>query len=142
MSEFEPLSYQDLAPSQRPSLAEALVPVGAVVVALGVGSGYLGLAPHGPLLWAIVFTGLFVHYRLGYDWEGIYEATASGLRMGLQAILILFVIYGLIATWTSAGTIPGLMYYGLGLLSPAVFLPVAALLAAVVAVAVGSSWTT
>ncbi|GAA0465400.1 Na+/H+ antiporter NhaC family protein [Halococcus dombrowskii] len=142
MSEFEPLSYEDLAPSRRPSLAEALVPVGAVVVALGVGSGYLGLAPHGPLLWAIVFTGLFVHYRLGYDWEGIYEAAASGLRMGLQAILILFVIYGLIATWTSAGTIPGLMYYGLGLLSPAIFLPVAALLAAVVAVAVGSSWTT
>jgi Na+/H+ antiporter NhaC len=142
MNEFTPISYEDIAPTQRPSLAEALVPVGAVVVFLGIGSGYLGLAPHGPLLWAIVFTGLFARYRLGYDWEDIYEAAASGLRMGLQAILILFVIYGLIATWTSAGTIPGLMYYGLSVLSPAIFLPVAAVLAAVVAVAVGSSWTT
>jgi len=142
MSDFTPLAYEDIEPSRRPSLAEALVPVVAVGVALGVGSGYLGLAPHGPLLWTIVFTGLFARYRLGYDWDGIYDAAASGLRMGLQAILILFVIYGLIATWTSAGTIPGLMYYGLGALTPTIFLPVTAVLAAVVAVAVGSSWTT
>src|SRR5699024_6219636 len=136
MSDFTPLAYEDIEPSRRPSLAEALVPVVAVGVALGVGSGYLGLAPHGPLLWTIVFTGLFARYRLGYDWDGIYDAAASGLRMGLQAILILFVIYGLIATWTSAGTIPGLMYYGLGALTPTIFLPVTAVLAAVVAVAV------
>ena len=43
MSEFEPLSYQDLAPSQRPSLAEALVPVGAVVIAHS--SGPCGARP-------------------------------------------------------------------------------------------------
>src|SRR5699024_4480594 len=59
MSDFTPLAYEDIEPSRRPSLAEALVPVVAVGVALGVGSGYLGLAPHGPLLWTIVFTGLF-----------------------------------------------------------------------------------
>ncbi len=142
MSDFAPLAYEDIAPARRPSLAEALVPVAAVVVFLGIGSGYLGLAPHGPLLWAVVFTGLFARYRFDYDWEELYDAAASGLRMGLQAILILFVIYGLIATWTSAGTIPGLMYYGLGALSPTIFLPVTAVLAAVVAFAVGSSWTT
>ncbi len=62
--------------------------------------------------------------------------------MGLQAILILFVIYGLIATWVSAGTIPGLMYYGLSILTPDVFLPATALLAMVVAFSIGSSWTT
>ncbi|AAV46752.1 Na+/H+ antiporter [Haloarcula marismortui ATCC 43049] len=62
--------------------------------------------------------------------------------MGLQAILILFIIYGLIATWVSAGTIPGLMYYGLSILTPDVFLPATALLAMVVAFSIGSSWTT
>ena len=113
-----------------------------VVVSLGVGSGLLGLAPHAPLLWSIAFTGLFARYHLGYGWPDVYDAAEGGLRMGIQAILILFVIYGLISTWTAAGTIPGLMYYGLGLLSPAVFLPVTAVLAAVVAFAIGSSWTT
>ncbi|MDH5019104.1 arginine/ornithine antiporter ArcD [Halobacterium rubrum] len=142
MSEFTPLAYEDIDEAHRPSLREALLPVLAVVVSLGVGSGYLGLAPHAPLLWSIAFTGLFARYRLGYDWDSVYDAAAAGLRMGLQAILILFVIYGLIATWTSAGTIPGLMYYGLGALTPVVFLPVTAVLAAVVAFAIGSSWTT
>lgn len=142
MSDYAPLTYEDVDEARRPSLVEALVPVAAVVVALGVGSGYLGLAPHAPLLWSIAFTGLFARYRLGYDWDGVYDAAAAGLRMGLQAILILFVIYGLIATWTSAGTIPGLMYYGLGVLSPTVFLPATAVLSAVVAFAIGSSWTT
>jgi NhaC family Na+:H+ antiporter len=142
MSEFTPLAYEDIDEAHRPSLREALVPVLAVVVSLGVGSGYLGLAPHAPLLWSIAFTGLFARYRLDYDWESVYEAAAAGLRMGLQAILILFTIYGLIATWISAGTIPGLMYYGLGALTPVVFLPVTAVLAATVAFAIGSSWTT
>jgi len=142
MTEFTPLAYEDIDEARRPSLREALVPVLAVVVSLGVGSGYLGLAPHAPLLWSIAFTGLFARYRLGYDWDSVYDAAAAGLRMGLQAILILFVIYGLIATWISAGTIPGLMYYGLGALTPLVFLPVTAVLAAIVAFAIGSSWTT
>ena len=137
-----PRTYDDFDPDRRPSLGEALVPMLVVVASLGVGSGLLGLAPHGPLLWSISIVGLFVRYRLGYEWPDIYDAAEGGLRMGLQAVLILFVIYGLIATWTSAGTIPGLMYYGLGLLSPAVFLPVTAVLAAVVAFAIGSSWTT
>ncbi|MCG1004209.1 MULTISPECIES: Na+/H+ antiporter NhaC family protein [Halobacterium] len=142
MSDTESLTYEDIDEARRPSLVEALVPIAAVVVSLGVGSGYLGLAPHAPLLWSIAFTGLFARYRLGYDWDGVYDAAASGLKMGLQAILILFVIYGLIATWISAGTIPGLMYYGLGTLTPVVFLPVTAVLAAIVAFAIGSSWTT
>ncbi|ESP89248.1 arginine/ornithine antiporter ArcD [Candidatus Halobonum tyrrellensis] len=137
-----PRTYDDFDPDRRPSTAEALVPMLVVVVSLGVGSGLLGLAPHGPLLWSVTLVGLFARYRLGYGWSEVYDAAEGGLRMGLQAILILFVIYGLIATWTSAGTIPGLMYYGLGLLSPGVFLPVTAVLAAVVAFAIGSSWTT
>ncbi|WP_277553671.1 Na+/H+ antiporter NhaC family protein [Halobaculum limi] len=137
-----PRTYDDFDAETRPSLWEALVPMAVVVLSLGVGSGLLGLSPHAPLLWSIAFVGLFARYRLGYDWDAVYDAAESGLRIGLQAILILFVIYGLIATWTAAGTIPGLMYYGLGLLSPAVFLPVTAVLAATVAFAIGSSWTT
>ncbi|MFC7098037.1 Na+/H+ antiporter NhaC family protein [Halobaculum marinum] len=142
MTTETPRTYDDFEADRLPSAWEALVPMLAVVLSLGVGSGLLGLAPHAPLVWSIAFVGLFARYRLGYDWEAVYDAAEGGLRMGIQAILILFVIYGLISTWTAAGTIPGLMYYGLGLLSPVVFLPVTAVLAAVVAFAIGSSWTT
>ncbi|SFR65041.1 arginine/ornithine antiporter ArcD [Halogeometricum limi] len=126
----------------RPSLAQALVPVLGVVVFLGVGSGLLKLAPHAPLLWSIVLTGLVGKYWIGLSWNDLQTGIVGALSTGMQALLILFTIYALISTWVSAGTIPGLMYYGLGVLSPTVFLPATALLAAVVAFAIGSSWTT
>jgi len=142
MGSRTPRTYEEFDERRRPSLGEAAVPLLVVVVSLGVGSGLLGLAPHAPLVVSITVAGLFARYRLGYDWETVYGAAEGGVEMGIRAILILFTIYGLIATWTAAGTIPGLMYHGLGLLSPTVFLPVTAVLAAVVAFAIGSSWTT
>jgi NhaC family Na+:H+ antiporter len=140
--DFEPLTYGELSPEQRPSLAQALVPVLGVVVFLGIGSGYLKLSPHAPLLWSIVLTGLVGYYWIDLSWDELYDGIANSLLMGLQALLILFTIYALIATWVSAGTIPGLMYYGLSILTPEVFLPATAVLAAVVAFSIGSSWTT
>ena len=140
--DFEPLTYGELSPERRPTLSQALVPVLGVIVFLGIGSGYLKLAPHGPLLWSVALTGLVGKYWMGLSWEDLYDGIANGLLMGLQAILILFTIYALIATWVSSGTIPGLMYYGLAVLTPEVFLPATALLAAAVAFAIGSSWTT
>nr|WP_206042210.1 Na+/H+ antiporter NhaC [Haloarcula argentinensis] len=136
------MTYEDIPQERRPGVLQALVPVLGVVLFLGIGSGYLKLAPHGPLLWSIVLTGAVGKYWLGYSWDDLYEGLADSLLMGLQAILILFTIYGLIATWVSAGTIPGLMYYGLSILTPNVFLPATALLAMVVAFSIGSSWTT
>ncbi|WP_247001978.1 Na+/H+ antiporter NhaC [Halosolutus gelatinilyticus] len=139
--DFTPTTIDDLDPERRPSARLALLPVLAVVVFLGVGSAYLGLDPHAPLLWSIVFVGAFGRY-LGYAWTDLYDGVANALLMGLQAILILLTIYALIATWVDAGTIPAMMYYGLETLTPTVFLPVAAVLAGVVAFSIGSSWTT
>ncbi|SEV83140.1 arginine/ornithine antiporter ArcD [Natrinema salifodinae] len=139
--DFTPMTIDDIEPERRPSFALALVPVFAVVIFLGIGSAVLGLDPHVPLLWSIVFTGAFGRY-LGYRWNDLYEGLENSLLMGLQALLIIFTIYGLIATWVGAGTIPAMMYYGLKLLNPTVFLPVAAVLAAIVAFSIGSSWTT
>lgn len=130
------------AVADGPTLGQTLVPVAGIVAFLGVGSGYLGLAPHAPLLWSIALTGLVGRYWMGLSWEDLRGGVVDALTTGMNALLILFVIYALIATWVSAGTIPGLMYHGLGVLTPEVFLPATAVLAAAVAFAVGSSWTT
>ncbi|WP_435195685.1 Na+/H+ antiporter NhaC family protein [Natronomonas sp. EA1] len=125
-----------------PTPLQALVPALGVIGFLALGSGLLGLSPHGPLLWSIVLTGLVAKYAIGLSYAQIQEGLESGLKMGLGALFILFTIYALISTWISAGTIPALMYYGLGILTPQTFLPAAAVLAAVVAFSIGSSWTT
>ncbi len=138
----EPQLYEDIDPDRRLSLGEALIPVGGMILFLAVGIVVLDLDPQIPLFWAIAFAGLLGRYHFGYTWQDIYEGISQSILMGLQAIFILFIIYMLIAAWISAGTIPTIMYYGLEFLTPTVFLPFAAILAAVVAFAVGSSWTT
>ena len=139
---FEPLTYDDIPAEDRPTLLQALVPVVGMLLFLSVGAIGLGLDAHFPLVWGMVLTGLVGRYWIGVSWQRMYEGIVDGLRMGMQAILIIFVIYILIAVWTGAGTIPALIYYGLDVLSPQIFLPAAALLATLVAFAVGSSWTT
>lgn len=139
---FATRSYEEIPEERRPSMGQALVPVVGMIAFLTVGAVVLGLDPHMPLLWGCVLTGLVGRYWLGITWDELFEGVADSLRMGMQALLILFVIYMLIPAWIGAGTIPALIYYGLGLLSPAVFLPATALIATVSAFAIGSSWTT
>ncbi|RBI59516.1 Na+/H+ antiporter NhaC [halophilic archaeon] len=138
---FEPQLYEDINAEERPSLLEALVPVFGMLVFLGVGIAVYGLDPQFPLFWGITFTGLFSRYWLDITWDELYNGITDSLHMGIQVILIMFVVYALIATWVAAGTIPSLMYYGLELLTPEIFLPITAVLAAVVTFAIGSSWT-
>lgn len=57
-------------------------------------------------------------------------------------ILILFLVGALAGTWLVSGVIPAMVYYGLELLSPSIFLPASVIIAAVISIATGSSWTT
>lgn len=139
---FTPKTYDEIPEGRRPSLWEAAVPVVGMIVFLAVGIVALDLDPQMPLLWGIVLSGLMGRYYFGYTWADLYDGVGRSILTGLQAILILFVIYMLIAAWIDSGTIPSLMYYGLEFLSPGIFLPFTIVLAAVVSFAIGSSWTT
>jgi NhaC family Na+:H+ antiporter len=57
-------------------------------------------------------------------------------------ILILFLVGALTGTWLISGIIPALVYYGLQVLNPEIFLPASVAIAAIISVATGSSWTT
>jgi len=57
-------------------------------------------------------------------------------------IMILFLVGALAGTWLVSGIIPVMVYYGLQVLSPAIFLPASVIIAAIISIATGSSWTT
>jgi len=57
-------------------------------------------------------------------------------------IMILFLVGALAGTWLISGIIPAMVYYGLQVLSPAIFLPASVIIAAIISIATGSSWTT
>ncbi|MFC4540568.1 Na+/H+ antiporter NhaC [Halosolutus amylolyticus] len=140
--DFTPKTYDEIPPDKRPSLGEALVPIAGMILFLSVGMIWLEMDPQMPLLWGIAFAGLLGWYYFGYTWDQLYDGIGRSILTGLQAILILFVIYMLISAWIDSGTIPTLMYYGLEFLSPQIFLPFTVVLSAIVAFAIGSSWTT
>jgi NhaC family Na+:H+ antiporter len=60
----------------------------------------------------------------------------------LVPITILFLVGALAGTWLVSGIIPAMVYYGLQVLSPEIFLPASVIIAAIISIATGSSWTT
>ena len=57
-------------------------------------------------------------------------------------MFILLAVGALIGAWNMAGTIPTVVYYGVGLISETWFYPVTAIICGVVGLTIGSSWTT
>jgi NhaC family Na+:H+ antiporter len=79
---------------------------------------------------------------LGESWADMERAMVEGISLALKACLILLAVGSLIGSWMLAGTAPAVIYAGLGILDPSWFYPAALIICALVAVSIGSSWTT
>lgn len=130
-----------MAEPRKPKVWEALIPVLALVAFLSTSILLFEASPHIPLIAATIVAALMA-LRLGYKWKDLEEGVVNTIKMSMQAILILMVIGMVIGAWILSGTVPALIYYGLQILSPAIFLTAACLICCVVSLATGSSWTT
>jgi NhaC family Na+:H+ antiporter len=129
-----------------PSLLDALIPL--VLLVLMMGSAVYLFADdssYGPnqiaLLLAMGIASI-IGLKNGHTWASIEKGIVKGISMSLGACLILLSVGSLIGTWMLAGTVPTLIYYGLDLLNPQFFYTATCLICAVVAMSIGSSWTT
>ena len=100
-----------------------------------------GGEPHIALILAAVVAGL-VAWANGWKWAYLEQGILASINRSMQAILILGILGCLIASWMAAGTIPSMMYYGIKVISPKVFLLTACILCSIVSLATGSSWST
>lgn len=131
---------------RRPTLTIALIPVVFLIAMLGYSIFGLGLdldtgGSHIPLiLGAAVASGVASY--LGYSWKEIQENLVQGITLALGAILILMTIGILIGTWMQSGIVPAMIYYGLQLMSPSIFLATTCVICAIVSLSTGSSWST
>lgn len=66
----------------------------------------------------------------------------ENLKSVFIPIMILFLVGALAGTWLVSGVIPAMVYYGLQVLNPSIFLPASVVIAAIISIATGSSWTT
>ena len=129
-----------------PPLYLALMPVIFLIIALGTsiilfGDSTIG----GPAQIALLMAGMSagaVGVKYGVNWSQLELATAVGISKALPAIFILLMVGTLVGTWMLSGTVPFLIYWGLQIIAPEIFYVATVIICAVVAVSIGSSWTT
>jgi len=142
------IENQHIMENKELSIWEALVPV---VILMGLlayniffveGQEWLGgytnqlILLMGGVVAAIV--GFLNKVSLGIMLTEVWE----NLKSVFIPILILLLVGALAGTWLISGVIPAMVYYGLQVLSPEIFLPASVIIAAIISIATGSSWTT
>lgn len=132
--------------NKQPSLPQALVPLMALIVMLASSVYLFGEdSSYGPNQIALLVASgiaVIIGFRNGFSWSQIEEGITEGISVALGAMLIILAVGSLIGTWLLSGTVPTLIYFGLELLNPGLFYAASCIICGIVALSIGSSWTT
>lgn len=96
---------------------------------------------HMPMILAAALVSI-VGALNGWKWSVMEKGMIQGINRSMQANLILLTVGILVSTWKAGGIIPSMIYYGLNIINPSLFLVTAALLCTIVSLVIGSSYTT
>ena len=137
---------EEIRTPREPSFLDALIPVVALVVLILLTITIFGTdATGGPLQVALLGAAVvaaLVAFKNGHTAARVRGAAVGGIASALSAVFILLAVGALIGAWNMAGTIPTVVYYGVGLLSEDWFYPATAIVCGLVGLSIGSSWTT
>lgn len=137
---------EDSLTIKSPTLFQAFIPIIFLIglLALNViffGDATLDGSNQIALLLAAAVASV-ISLRLGVNWEAIRKQIVKTIGSAMPSILILLMIGALAGTWLISGVVPALIYYGLEVLRPGIFLFAAVIISALVSLATGSSWST
>lgn len=131
---------------KTPSLFQSLIPIIILIglLALNVkffGDDTLSGSNQIALMLAATIAGLLASF-LGHKWKDVRATVVSSIGSAMPSILILFLIGSLAGTWMISGVVPMLIFYGLKILNPVIFLFATVIICALISLATGSSWST
>lgn len=128
------------------NILEALIPVIALVAMLAFNVFVYGDNALSGSNQFVLLLGAAVAAIVGFfnkvSFEQMVEEVAENIKSTSGAILILLMVGALAGTWLISGIIPAMIYYGLHILNPTIFLAACVVICAIISVATGSSWTT
>lgn len=128
------------------SITEALIPVIALILMLGYNVSVYGDEALSGSNQFVLLLGAAIAAIVGFfnkvTYTKMIEEVAENIKSTAGAILILLMVGALAGTWLVSGIIPSMIYYGLQILSPAIFLPATLIICSIISIATGSSWTT
>lgn len=96
---------------------------------------------HGPMFVGVVAAAV-VALLVGFKWEDLEKMMMDGIYKALQSIIILAIVGILVGVWIDAGVVPSMIYYGLKILHPSIFLIAVMLICSITSLATGTSWGT
>ncbi len=133
--------------TKKISIVEALIPIVFLVIllAFNVQAIYGDDALSGSNQFALLL-GASVATLIGFKnkvkFEDMMESVSKNIKSTSGAILILLFVGGLSGTWLLSGIIPTMIYYGLQILNAKIFLVASVVIASIISLATGSSWST
>ncbi|SDB42878.1 transporter, NhaC family [Flavobacteriaceae bacterium MAR_2010_188] len=141
------IQEQKIVDNTELNLWEALIPVIALVIMLFYNVFFVfgddalsGSNQFILLLGAAVAAIVGFFNKVSFD--RMMEEVAENVKSTTGAILILLMVGSLAGTWLISGIIPTMIYYGLQILNPTIFLAASVVICAIISIATGSSWTT
>jgi NhaC family Na+:H+ antiporter len=139
------MATQHGRPQRAPTLGDALIPLAVLLVTLGFSVViYRDDAIFGPVQVSLFISAIvagLVGFRNGHSIEDLSKSAVDSVASAMGAVFILLAVGALIGTWNMSGTIATMADWGIRLLSPDLFFPVAAIICAAIALGIGSSWT-
>ncbi|MEE3245740.1 MAG: Na+/H+ antiporter NhaC [Bacteroidota bacterium] len=137
---------QEIVENRELSIWEALIPIIALVGMLAYNVYVFGDDALSGSNQFILLLGAAVAALVGIfnktSFDTMMEEVAQNIKSTAGAILILLMVGALAGTWLISGIIPTMIYYGLQILNPSIFLAACVVICAIISVATGSSWTT
>lgn len=131
---------------RQPTMLDAIIPIIVLICLLIAAVTFFGDgSSSGPNQIALLLaTGVaaVIGLKNGHSWHAMEKAIIHGISISLGAVLILLAVGSLIGTWLLSGTVPTMVYYGLKIIDPSWFYAATCLVCGVVAMSIGSSWTT
>lgn len=134
---------------RTPSFGLALATVVILVAMIIVGTkgieviGIPGLNVDLRLMFFIAWLpAIGVSWYLGHSYKDIEKSAIDTIRSGIQPAVILLVVGGMTSAWIASGTVPTLIYYGLKIVNPHMFLPIVLILSSITSLFTGTSWGT
>jgi len=126
---------------RKANFAEALFTFASLTIIMFISIIKYEESPHIPMLIGVLIASL-VALKIGYTWKFIENSMIKGISQAMQSIIILAIIGVLIGIWILAGVVPTMIYYGLMILKPSIFLVATVLITSISSLATGTSWGT
>ena len=119
----------------------ALFCIAFLIISMVLSVVWLDIPVHINLLISIAITLGVAYLNNGHQWKPLADAIDYGGKICIQPTIIMMLIGCVIGSWIASGTVPLIIYWGLKIINPSVFLLTACLITAIVAIAIGSSWS-